>query len=172
MLAFVHNKRELFRRASLHALLSKWNINHWENHLYSSIISILYPRRVGMDLSLLFGQSCRRFFTCIFVFLSFLLTVEVHAVSSTKEGEDTTATQVAGKATYERFCIACHEEGLIGAPKFGDETDWKPRLVGKTIDDLVNSAVNGLNVMPAQGTCSECSKDDLKAAINYMLPKS
>lgn len=78
----------------------------------------------------------------------------------------------AGQDTYERFCIVCHRDGLAGAPKFQDVNDWKPRMSGKTIDDLVTSSINGLNAMPPKGTCSECSEEDLKAAIQYMLPKS
>lgn len=77
-----------------------------------------------------------------------------------------------GQATYERFCIVCHRDGLAGAPKFADEKDWKQRLTGKTIDDLLASVNKGLNAMPAKGTCVECSDEDLKAAIQYMLPKS
>lgn len=78
----------------------------------------------------------------------------------------------AGQDTYEQFCIVCHRDGLAGAPKFQDDNDWKPRMTGKTIDDLVTSSINGLNAMPPKGTCSECSEEDLKAAIQYMLPKS
>jgi cytochrome c5 len=77
-----------------------------------------------------------------------------------------------GQSTYERFCIVCHRDGLAGAPKFADEKDWKQRLTGKTIDDLLASVNKGLNAMPAKGTCVECSDEDLKAAIQYMLPKS
>lgn len=77
----------------------------------------------------------------------------------------------SGQDTYEHFCIVCHRDGLAGAPKARDADDWKPRTSGKTIDDLVKSSINGLNAMPPKGTCSECSEDDLKAAIQYMLPK-
>jgi cytochrome c5 len=78
---------------------------------------------------------------------------------------------MTGQATYEQFCITCHQDGLVGAPKFGYKKDWDKHLAGKTIDDLVTSAMHGLNAMPAQGTCSECSAEDIKAAIIYMLPK-
>ncbi|WP_045094611.1 c-type cytochrome [Legionella fallonii] len=77
-----------------------------------------------------------------------------------------------GKEVYEKHCIVCHRDGLAGAPKVQDEKDWKPRLAGRTIQDLVASSINGLNAMPAKGTCIECTDQDLKAAIQYMLPKS
>ncbi|MFI4918631.1 MAG: c-type cytochrome [Legionellales bacterium] len=104
---------------------------------------------------------------CFLLLLSFFSWV-LYANDDANQG---LVQQDLGQETYEHFCIACHQEGVVGAPKFRDENDWKQRLTGKTMDDLVSSAVNGLNVMPAQGTCSECSKDDLKAAIQYMLPK-
>ncbi len=77
-----------------------------------------------------------------------------------------------GQETYNQYCIVCHKDGLAGAPKFRNEQDWKPRLSGRTIDDLVASSIKGLNAMPTKGTCLKCSEEDLKAAITYMLPRS
>lgn len=77
-----------------------------------------------------------------------------------------------GQETYEQYCTVCHKDGLAGAPKFRNEQDWKPRLTGRTLEDLVGSSKKGLNAMPVKGTCVKCSDEDLKAAISYMLPKS
>ncbi len=91
------------------------------------------------------------------------------------EKQEITAEKVEkkepGMATYEQYCIVCHRDGLAGAPKFRDSNDWKSRLSGRTIDDLVASSIKGLNAMPAKGTCAECTDDDLKAVIQYMIPK-
>lgn len=76
-----------------------------------------------------------------------------------------------GEVIYEQHCSVCHRDGLAGAPKFQNADDWKKRLEGKKIEELLASSIKGLNAMPPKGTCSECSDDDLKAAINYMLPK-
>jgi cytochrome c5 len=84
----------------------------------------------------------------------------------------TEVKKTSGKDIFERYCVVCHKDGLAGAPKFQNTGDWAPRLKGKTIEDLVASSEKGLNAMPAKGTCNECSKDDLTAAIQYMLPKS
>lgn len=86
--------------------------------------------------------------------------------------EQSVNKEPAGKKTYERYCVACHGSGLVGAPKFHDDKDWGPRLSEKTIQDLVASAIKGLNAMPTKGTCYECTEDDIKAAIEYMLPQS
>ncbi|MCW8408737.1 c-type cytochrome [Legionella sp. PATHC035] len=77
-----------------------------------------------------------------------------------------------GEETYQKYCIVCHRDGLAGAPKFRNEQDWKPRLAGRELNDLLASSIKGLNAMPAKGTCIKCSDDDLRAAISYMLPKS
>jgi cytochrome c5 len=95
--------------------------------------------------------------------------------SNDKAGDNSAANIVSkepGQETYEQYCIVCHRDGLAGAPKFRDAGDWNPRLAGKTINDLVNIAISGLNAMPAKGTCVECNDAELKDAIQYMLPKS
>ena len=102
---------------------------------------------------------------CVFLFL-YLLSLILHADDSNNNKPE------PGQETYEHFCITCHQDGVAGAPKFRDAGDWKPRLAGKTMDDLVATVTKGLNAMPPQGTCTECSDDDLRAAIQYMLPKS
>jgi cytochrome c5 len=92
--------------------------------------------------------------------------------SSDKQVTPILETSATGQVIYEKYCIVCHQDGLVGAPKFQKTTDWTPKLANKTIDELVKSAVSGLNAMPAKGSCSECSTDDIKEAINYMLPTS
>ena len=77
-----------------------------------------------------------------------------------------------GQATYEQYCVVCHRDGVAGAPKFHDDVDWKPRLAKQTIDSLTATAIKGLNAMPAKGTCQECNEADIKAAIEYMVPRS
>ena len=57
---------------------------------------------------------------------------------------------VDGKALYAAQCAACHEAGLVGAPKFGDAGAWGPRL-GQGFEALVNSALKGKGNMGAQG---------------------
>lgn len=73
-----------------------------------------------------------------------------------------------GEAIYNKACVACHASGVAGAPKLGDEAAWEPRLA-LGVDGLLQSAITGKNAMPPRGTCMDCSDDDLKAAIEYML---
>jgi len=73
----------------------------------------------------------------------------------------------SGKAVYESVCSACHATGVVGAPMFGTD-DWK-KLAREGIDDLLEEALEGKNAMPPKGSCTECSKEEIKAAIQYML---
>lgn len=74
-----------------------------------------------------------------------------------------------GKNRYETSCKVCHSAGIAGAPKF-KSAEWKPRMsVG--ISGLLASAIKGKGGMPPKGTCMSCTDEELKAAIEYMLPK-
>ncbi|WP_026970703.1 c-type cytochrome [Aliagarivorans marinus] len=72
-----------------------------------------------------------------------------------------------GATIYNTFCTACHSTGVAGAPKRGDADEWAAR-VGKGEDTVFANAWNGINAMPAKGTCGDCSEDEIKAAIAYL----
>lgn len=77
----------------------------------------------------------------------------------------------SGQETYQQYCTVCHQSGLAGAPKFRSQTDWASRCEQKKLKGLVESAIKGLNAMPAKGTCEACQAEDLLEAIKYMVPK-
>lgn len=81
----------------------------------------------------------------------------------------------SGQDVYQSACFACHGTGAAGAPKVGDAAAWGPRI-DKGMDTLLQHAINGFQgetgVMPARGTCGNCSDDELKAAIEYMVENS
>lgn len=72
-----------------------------------------------------------------------------------------------GEQVYENYCRICHQEGVAGAPIFGNRQDWQPR-VNKGIALLIKHALEGYHYMPPRGTCLECSDDEIKAAVIYM----
>lgn len=75
-----------------------------------------------------------------------------------------------GEETYNRFCFSCHAAGIAGAPRTGDARAWAPR-VAKGEDLLLESTIEGIAPgMPAMGLCRQCSEEDLRAAIDYMIP--
>lgn len=72
-----------------------------------------------------------------------------------------------GATVYGTYCVACHGTGVSGAPKKGDANEWAPRIA-KGMDTLTEHALNGFNLMPAKGTCMDCSDDEIVAAIKHM----
>jgi len=79
------------------------------------------------------------------------------------------STGSAAKANYDKSCVTCHGAGVAGAPMLGDKGAWDDRIA-KGMDVLYASSINGLApAMPAKGMCFNCSDDDLKAIVDYMV---
>lgn len=73
-----------------------------------------------------------------------------------------------GNAIFESKCSLCHKNGIAGAPRLGNQLDWRLRI-RKNFSLLVKHATTGYRAMPPKGACLECSTSDLEAAIHYML---
>jgi len=73
--------------------------------------------------------------------------------------------------TYMMSCFACHGSGAAGAPKLGDVEAWSARME-KGLDAVVANAITGLNTMPPKGLCFNCTDDDLRALVEYMVASS
>lgn len=73
-----------------------------------------------------------------------------------------------GEIVYNTFCVACHSTGAAGAPIAGDTKEWKTRLA-KGRDLLNDHAIKGFNVMPARGTCMDCTDEEMIATIDHLL---
>jgi cytochrome c5 len=98
-------------------------------------------------------------------------TEESAAPSADAGAESATAEPMTAEQTYQSKCLGCHGTGAAGAPKLGDAAAWAPRIA-QGMDSLVTNATNGLNAMPPKGLCMECSADDLRAVVEYMVENS
>jgi len=80
-----------------------------------------------------------------------------------------------GKVIYNKACIACHWKGVAGAAALTDKARWE-EIGAKGMETLHKHAIEGIQgqygVMPAKGTCTDCSDQDLYDAIGYMLKES
>ena len=74
----------------------------------------------------------------------------------------------SGEDIYTGKCAACHATGAANAPKFKDNAAWAPRIA-KGLETLYTNAINGINTMPAKGLCMDCSDDEIKASVDYMV---
>ena len=77
----------------------------------------------------------------------------------------------SGKEIYANNCIACHKTGAAGAPRVGNADSWGDRL-DKDKETLYKNAINGIRAMPPMGTCTGCSKDEIRATVDYMLEQT
>ena len=75
----------------------------------------------------------------------------------------------SGKDIYQGACTACHAVGVLGAPKTQVAADWQPRLDEKGFDQVWKNALDGIGGMPAMGACGDCTDEDIKSAIEYMI---
>ncbi|MCY4039711.1 MAG: c-type cytochrome [Gammaproteobacteria bacterium] len=74
----------------------------------------------------------------------------------------------SGQEVYDSFCFACHATGVSEAPILGDNEAWNSRLA-KGMDALWQTTLAGINLMPAKGSCVNCTDDELRDALDYML---
>ena len=79
----------------------------------------------------------------------------------------------SGEDVYNGACMACHSAGIAGAPATGDQIAWAGRI-SKGMDALYDSGINGVagTGMIARGGCSDCSDDDIRAAVDFMVDSS
>lgn len=77
----------------------------------------------------------------------------------------------SGEDIYNFACAFCHAIGAGGAPKMGDRLAWATRLA-KGLEGLVDSAVNGKNLMPARGGNPALSDGDVRNAVKWMLEET
>lgn len=96
---------------------------------------------------------------------------QVNVGSAPVQSAAAAATTRSGDQVYNAVCVACHGTGAAGAPKVGDKAAWQSRA-DQGIDTLVSHATSGLRAMPPKGTCADCSEDELKGAIEYMLKQT
>ena len=75
-----------------------------------------------------------------------------------------------GAQLYRQYCVTCHGSGALGAPKVGKEHRLYWSHEG--FDTIVNEAIAGINSMPPRGGCFDCSDEEVRNAVIYMLQLS
>lgn len=80
-----------------------------------------------------------------------------------------------GEKIYRQACRSCHDQGVAGAPKTGDQAAWVERIA-KGMETLVSNSVNGFSgeagMMPAKGGDPSLSAEEVEAAVEYMVLQS
>ncbi|WP_439639572.1 c-type cytochrome [Nevskia sp.] len=79
----------------------------------------------------------------------------------------------SGEQVYTQVCSACHDAGVLEAPKPTDKAAWATRKgAAGGVDGLAASAIKGKNAMPARGGKADLSDAEIKAAIELMLQRA
>ena len=68
---------------------------------------------------------------------------------------------------YTSVCAACHAMAVAGAPKPGS-----PEMAlraEKGLDALLQTALNGVNAMPARGGRADLSDEQVRVVVEYMM---
>lgn len=93
------------------------------------------------------------------------------AATNNVAGPPPRPTIADGEQIYKSTCSVCHAQGLLGAPKLGDQAAWAPRIK-QNMDVLFMHTIKGYNRMPPRGTCVSCTNAELEAAVLYMVQQA
>ncbi len=89
--------------------------------------------------------------------------------SESKDESVLTPELMQGKAVVEKTCIACHGQGLNGAPIIGNSKMWAKRLP-QGVDVLVDHAINGYaGMMPPKGGNPDLTDQEVHSAVLYFV---
>ena len=77
----------------------------------------------------------------------------------------------SGKQVVDSVCAACHDKGLNGAPRIGDEKAWSARA-SQGLSMLSAHALRGIRNMPSHGGNMALSDIEVERAITYMVNRS
>jgi cytochrome c5 len=86
-------------------------------------------------------------------------------VASTESNE---STERSGEEIYNSKCAGCHTSGAMGAPKYASLEDWSTRI-DLGLEKLTLSAIAGKGGMPPRGTCMDCTDNEIKLTVQYIL---
>jgi cytochrome c5 len=94
--------------------------------------------------------------------------VRIDTSTQVASAEIVETAERSGEEIYNSKCAGCHTSGVMGSPKFASLEDWAPRI-DLGLEKLTLSAIAGKGGMPAKGTCMDCTDNDIKITVQYML---
>ncbi|MCP5061267.1 MAG: cytochrome c5 family protein [Ignavibacteriae bacterium] len=105
-----------------------------------------------------------KFYIIVILFISSLF---VYANSFYQEEKN-----VSGKDVFDKTCESCHTGGfkgwMTGAPEIGDWDDWESYFE-KDLSEMTKNVIEGTEGHEVKGDCSECTDEQIKVAIEYIM---
>jgi len=80
-----------------------------------------------------------------------------------------------GERIYNQVCFTCHDQGVFGAPKLGEISDWMDRIsAGKSLLDhrAIEGYAGSVGFMPPRGGDPSLTDQEVRNAVQYMIDKS
>lgn len=77
------------------------------------------------------------------------------------------AAERSGEEIYNCTCIVCHGNGLLNAPKYGDQKRWG-KLAKEGLDEIVPEALHGVRAMPPKGNNPNLTDMEVARAVIFM----
>ena len=107
--------------------------------------------------------------------LIFILMITILAFSYCTGNKKSITDLSNGLQVYNKSCYTCHAAGIAGAAKLSDTNRWQASAK-KSQGVLLQQVIHGFNrtngVLPARGSCGDCSNQDLSDAIAYMFSEA
>ena len=94
--------------------------------------------------------------------------VRIDSSMAATSSESSEKAERSGEEIYSANCQGCHSSGVMGAPKYASLEDWAARI-DLGLEKLTLSAIAGKGGMPARGTCMDCSDNEIKLTVQYLL---
>ena len=94
--------------------------------------------------------------------------VRIDTSTQVASAEIVETAERSGEEIYNSKCAGCHTSGVMGAPKYASLADWSSRI-DLGLENLTASAIAGKGGMPARGTCMDCTDNEIKVTVQYML---
>jgi cytochrome c5 len=102
------------------------------------------------------------------VCVAFALAVAGTAAAQTASPQ---VRERTGKEVVDSVCGACHQTGVKGAPRIGDQKAWS-KLASRGLSSLTDSALKGIRKMPSHGGAPDLTDIEIERAIVYMVNHS
>ena len=104
-----------------------------------------------------------------------ITTIIVSAMSISTGALFAQDSENEGKDIFENNCASCHTSGfkgwLSGAPEIGEKAEWKKHFEND-LTTLTEHVFEGTQRHEARGDCEECSQEQIKKAIEYIVANS
>lgn len=95
-------------------------------------------------------------------------TMKVRVAGTETQQQAAASAGRSAEQVYNQACAACHNGGILGAPRINVAADWADRLP-QGMDVLLKHSIEGFNAMPPRGGCVRCTDEEIQIAIEYMI---